>query len=154
MISKKRLKELIKQKAIIWSSSWEEEVDLSLPCKIVKDGGTFALIIEEDKAHHPYYSLAFLEEDVKKAKWDIKFRDVERIETLGLPTWDELQEIFNHIIDDYYERCFTVNNNAYCLFVNSNVIEIEELGYSKIANEENYIEACKLFKKIFLSKGE
>lgn len=92
MISKERLEELIEQKAKIYSTHWQEEVDLSLPCKIVEseyDNKTITrLVVFEDEEHAPSYMIDNLTEDIEGAKWEEEFGCIERTEKLQLPTWE------------------------------------------------------------------
>lgn len=150
MITKERLRELIKQddKKIYWS------------CK----GNNFSTIQEYDNlrefASLILESIDNIEESVfetkEEAEWEMKFGDVKRTEKLGLPTWEQFMltsdgveftakngdKIRFHKISDYTESRITVYDKN----------GKESIDEEWEATKENYIEACKLCKKLFLGE--
>ena len=150
MISKERLEELIGQKAKIYSTHWQEEVDLSLPCKIVEseyDNKTITrLVVFEDEEHAPSYMIDNLTEDIEGAKWEEEFGCITRTEKLELPTWEESKKCdtichFDDVEFDYFEH-----DNTYGLYQDCyNLLDLE-------ATKENYILACRKCKELFLGE--
>lgn len=162
MISKERLKELIEQKAKIYSTHWQEEVDLSLPCEIVEseyDNKTIThLVVFEDEEHTPSYMIDNLTEDIESAKWAEEFKRIPRTDYLDLPTWEEF---------DKSEKLvrFIGKNGGMCklegyfnLDLQSGFIDVVENGSSQLSlseyTKENYTLACRKAKQLFLGEEE
>ena len=156
MISKERLKELIEQKAKIYSTHWQEEVDLSLPCKIVEseyDNKTIThLVVFEDEEHSPSYMIDNLTEDIESAKWAEEFGCIERTERLELPTWEEFNEKkFVWFFDKDHKSCclhYLGCSNQIFINVDGDVISIGDL------TKENYTLACRKAKQLFLGEED
>ena len=156
MISKERLKELIEQKAKIYSTHWQEEVDLSLPCEIVEseyDNKTIThLVVFEDEEHSPSYMIDNLTEDIESAKWQEEFKRIPRTDYLDLPTWEEFDEKkFVWFVDrNQNQCCLYYLNVANKIFINvsGEVIEIGDF------TKENYTLACRKAKQLFLGEEE
>ena len=154
MITKERLEKLIEQGATIYSESWNEEVDLSLPCEIVKMmniNGVVQerLIVHEDEEHHPSYLLSCLTEDIEGAKWQEEFGCIERTERLELPTWEEFLKIGR----TYGFK--SKEGKLVELFRNDNTIFMEDEDWNILREpltKENYILACRKAKELFLGE--
>lgn len=102
-------------------------------------------------------SLGNLFETKEKAEWELEFGNITRIETLSLPSWEELQ---NKIQSNGFGNKIIANFDSYVFeykrsLKNSVVIGInlgsETLYYGDLT-KDNYIEACKLAKKLFLGE--
>lgn len=183
MISKERLKELIEQKAKIYSTHWQEEVDLSLPCEIVEsqyDNKTIThLVVFEDEEHTPSYMIDNLTEDIESAKWQEEFGCIEKLQYLKFPNWKRIE---NHI---EYMRKFGLNHNDRVL---ARIITSDSIFYFKLcknldlftfelkqtyigddlceqirdkfpislgkATKKNYTLACRKAKQLFLEEEE
>ena len=148
MITKERLKELIEQGATIYSTHWKEEVDLSLPCKIVdrviNSVLTEVLIVDEGKGFTPNYLLSNLTEDVEGAKWAEEFGCIERTERLELPTWEDLQKEF--IFKAKSGKIIYLTHDEKTIFLEDEDWNILRLPLT----QENYTKACRKCKELFL----
>lgn len=163
MIERERLKGLIEQKAKIYSTHWQEEVDLSLPCEIVEseyDNKTITrLVVFEDEEHTPSYMLDNLTEDIEGAKWEEEFGCIERTERLELPTWEEIfpnkNIVYNGIYDCWWEKplYYGIEIVAYITDGDYENGFIRVNGtYFKGITKENYTLACRKCKELFLGE--
>lgn len=158
MITRERLEELIRQRATIYSAGWDEEVELSPETctveniKISEYGEEIGekLFVKEDERHIPSYRLSALEEDIETEKFKKEFQNITREEILNLPTWEELK-----IIDEI--KIYGENGRRYLLRADEYDISIyadDEYDYMLYKQfdrtKENYFEACKIAKKLFL----
>ena len=77
---------------------------------------------------------------------------IEQTETLSLPTWEE-RDMFTEFIDKdglevYLVICY--DNILVQQYSKDNILTTEY--FRKPLTKENYIEACKLCKKLFLGE--
>lgn len=149
MITKERLEELIEQGATIYfvykgNVDWKEG--------IYKDdfilGETHLAICWGLQSHALNYQDIF--ETEEEAEWHKEFGCIERTERLELPTWEEFDgQKFVWFWDKDHKPCclhYLNCNNMIFVNVDNKVIEIGEL------TKENYYEACKLVKSLFLGE--
>ena len=100
-------------------------------------------------------------ETKQEAEWYLEFGNITRTETLNLPTWEEAQrnlevEIYapkgrRYLLETKIKVGYSVDKE------NPYIIRIGRVGYadSQIDFEytkENYIEACRVAKKLFLGE--
>ena len=159
MITKERLEELIKEKAIVWSQYYEEEVDLSNECFLVPLRSNsiaatdyildWKLYVKEDEEHTPSYLISVLYENVEEQKFNCRYKNITRTETLSLPTLDEIKKYGNFTFKGKDETKYT-------LYYISGFKTLSLVGYTteyyKEATKENYLEACEVAKKLFLGE--
>lgn len=152
MIKKERLKELIKQNAIIYHliSKNYQEINANDVTQYILDGW---------ELYKEYYF-----ETKEEVKWKLEFGNIERTKTLGLPTWEQFNyfkdtkscydgigtDYFRFIGYDYYIYYLSKLDNRICLTK-------EDVCYYYPVKEweitkENYIEACRVCKKLFLGE--
>ena len=174
MITKERLKELIKQEATIYGVFIYGISDLAkvIPYKlynsfyIEETDGQESLMINfgEDSDIRPGFInyLQNLFETKEQAQWYLD-NTFERTEKLALPMWEEFYN-HNKTIDNYrilftskdkerIELCICGNIDeadpeSIVIFNLDNDLDQSYL-FDKLANEENYKEACKLCGKLF-----
>ena len=157
MIDKKRLEELIEQGATIWgvydyTYSYDkpnkkvEHINLDMFYHYYKD-------IEEFIMHQGDYCNLF--ETEEEAEWYRDFGCIEKIERLWFPTW---KSVYNDL-KDYKDGDFYILDNDCFSFVYNKRYETSQLflythneKYNWNANKENYYEACKLAKSLFLGE--
>lgn len=150
MITEKRLKELIQQRATIWCSSWEEEVKLSpencvidtLPFYATNSEEKRLIVFEDDKKTAFYsYRLQFLEEDVEKGAWDYEMH-ATRVE--------EFEPPYKLNIGEYYE--FTSKKGCRMRIRNWNDEQywVQYVGTHTSFN--TYKEAAEYARKMFLGE--
>lgn len=168
MITKKRLEELIEQGATIYYIKIEtfvagysnfisiKEIELYSPiqCKILEKyyNNEDYLIVKYGNGTD-YFLPYNLFETKEEAEWELEFGNITRTETLRLPRWEEF-ELLGHDVDfigedktPYYFRLNYNKSEIYITnFTNGKAI------YCAKATKENYIEACKLCKKLFLGE--
>lgn len=154
-ISKERLEELIRQKATIYSTHWQEEVDLSLPCEINEleygDRVITRLVVFEDDEHAPSYMLDSLTEDIEGAKWDMRFKRIPRTDYLDLPTWEEFIEKEEVGFYQKYGRYTSIK------ILGTKYIVVEtsfERYYTGELTKENYTRACEKARELFLGENK
>lgn len=169
MIAKERLEELIGQGATIWNNEWEEiKLDKKNHCVCeVKtlDGKhiCWCLCFEyeyEGEKSRTELELDDLEEDVETAKWHYEM-DCERTEKLVLPTWEEFLNK-NVGIHFYKNGCeYGLHKARYSeddenpdwrveIYRDYDSFDYDDELFSKSLTKENYTEACRLARKLFL----
>ena len=158
MITKERLQELIEQGATIWD-------DVHCQIKLINDSKhkirllANALYVAEQFENcantHTWwedYTIGFYDiyENEEESEWFAEFGCIERTERLVLPTWEEFDgQKFVWFWDKDHKPCclhYLNCNNMIFVNVDNKVIEIGEL------TKENYYEACKLAKSLFLGE--
>ena len=137
MITKERLEELIGQGATIYYIfedvvfNTKEIISITL-----NDGASFDI------------TTAF--ETKEEAEWYLEFGNITREEKLSLPSWEEFTT-------KNYRCCFSGKNNKIITLdcFNGETLEINENEltiFEKPLTKENYIEACRLCKKLFMGE--
>ena len=99
-------------------------------------------------------------ETKEEAEWELKFGNITRTETLRLPSWEEAQ-------DKDFHFCYLYQVEHFCFYIDiynftnefrircSHGIHLDDYVFDKtfdLRDKENYIEACKLCKKLFLGE--
>lgn len=158
MISKERLEELIEQGATIWNITGDVLMKYKLNKYNYVDSGDLMYCNQYFIEHliGKYENLFETEED---ARWELEMT-ATRTETLKLPTFEKVFEQDRCL--DCYTKEFAITKTdivmGICLFgvdFTNKVVEVS-VGADKMftgeLTKENYIEVCKLCKKLF--KGE
>ena len=161
MMTKKRLQELIEQGATIYDIFKGDIylVDLTM--------AKYYDVPKYIEYKNDYYncnltrSIDDLFESEEDARWELEMT-ATRTETLKLPNWNELNLNYSHCKEFY--KSFYNKDSKYTLEINipdtialfyygNNDGEVE-CGYifDRDFTKENYIEACKLAKKLFLGE--
>lgn len=161
MITQERLKELIEQGATIYKISKEIFIaGASDFLKIVEvPSGLYSQEINDRLGCQPDYSLLF--ETKEDAEWQLEFVNIPRTEILNLPTWGEAQknlevEIYapkgrKYLLQTKIKVGYSIDKE------NPYIIRIDRIGYADSQidfeySKENYIEACRVAKKLFLGE--
>ena len=168
MIERERLEELIKQGATIWSNDWEEEIVLDKDHCVIfhctrynNEYDCDILSVDEGDGYVNNYIIRALEEDVESAKWKLEFGNIERTEKLTLPTWEEAQDKRFYYINNF--QSLTGLRFFISIYKFTNDFEIHCSHGSKIGDyhierhfdlrdKKQYLEACRLAKKLFLGE--
>ena len=102
------------------------------------------------------------------AEFERDFKDIRRTEVLNLPTWEEIQKKRYDITFRIKDDIITFTNQwyeGYNIEMNSDPLRNEltkwymtvegdyKCYFDKLMSKENYLEACKVAKELFL-KGE
>lgn len=168
MIQPDRLKELIEQEATIYGITglprWVEEINLgSLLYEEIRNWlykvdticyGSGENDFRKEKLYR--FGNEDLFETREEAEWALEFGNITREEKLVLPSWEEFlnkplwfhDDDVNFLTKDneeigFYKTCFS----------KIIVMRDAETVFNKPLTEENYIEACKLVKKLFLGEN-
>ena len=164
MISKEKLQELIdkKERAYymqqydingVWikleNVSIEENNYQELVLRNNGEGWYFSCLQSYPVNSLPLRDLYGTQEDAEFAK---KFKNIERTEILNLPTFEELKkfERFDFKAKDGYKYTIHFISGFNTLAI-TGIIENKYYGE---ATKENYLEACKIAKKIFLGEDK
>lgn len=166
MITEKRLNELIKQEGTIYFYSKDygiiEEFNLK-GCELYNDFDNIQLVYENEP-----YDLENLYETKAEAEFVAKYKNIERTETLDLPTWEEAEidelvksgkskngcwNLIKGFTDKKKYEMFEFSlssddDNQFYLSVNNEDSSYKDLFYKPLTYE-NYLEACELCKKLF-----
>lgn len=154
MISKERLEELIEQGATIYCPYFlcYDGVKLDKNTDRITNIG---ILISKHENTHDFFKFDNLFETKEEAEWYRDFGCIEKIERLWFPTWES---VYNDL-KDYKDGDFYILDNYYFSFVYNKRYETSQLflythneKYNWNANKENYYEACKLAKSLFLGE--
>lgn len=156
MISKERLEELIEQGATIYSNEYGEIQLIKENDLILYENGQNNYILYALEPNKKYHNEIFDEdlfETEEDAEWFAEFGCIERTERLELPTWESVYSD----LKDYKDGDFYIIDNDHFSFVYNKCYVSPQLflythneKFNWNANKENYYQACKLAKKIFL----
>lgn len=157
MITKDRLKELIEQEATVYEVKYQNINPVSLTNKVRFISDKNKVIVfeprpDEKYLHHKYFKNLF--ETKEEAEWHKEFGNITRTESLELPTWKEFSNRVRNIT-------FKADPYDYYCYTNGRYVEIKEYYYrgynngdrvffSKPLTKENYYEACRKCKELFL----
>lgn len=153
MITEQRLRELIEQKATIYEVKYNQINIIDLKDKEVKNFTEkyvhFAPYRDEKFQFHKYYDRLF--ETKEEAEWHLEFGNITRTETLKLPTWEEFCKAPNLKFCGAEHNLYHLFSDLKWLWFEQVVDENWTIGlYLERATKGNYIEACRLAKKLFL----
>ena len=113
--------------------------------------------LEPNKKYHNEIFAEDLFETKEEAEFSLEFQNITRTETLNLPTWEELGRKVYTIPNMFWQiaKCSefilflqidkTLNNSQIILRGNDDT-------YNWGLTKENYLEACKIAKKLFLGE--
>lgn len=100
------------------------------------------------------YKLDKIFSTKEDAEWQLEFGSIERTEKLELPTWEQFKKdkIFNFVGIDwtFYELHNRRRNKLQLDYSYDNDYYIPEKEWK--LTYENYLEACRLCKKLFLGE--
>lgn len=151
MITKERLLELIEQGATIYfvcNGNVDEKEGIYKDDFILNE--SYVSIYWSTRSHQVDYENLF--ETKEEAEWHREFGHIKRTEKLELPTWEEFDEIkFVWFVDKMQNQCCLYYLNvANKIFINvsGEVVEIGEF------TKENYTEACRKCKKLFIGGND
>lgn len=151
MISEERLQELIDQKATIWAECYGE-IQLCDESKICYDEFLKTVLyylsgfMHGGKFVNDGIMPNFLEENVEKGKWCYEMH-VSRIERFDPPVWEDFLESEEYIFwTKKHKQTHIMTLGAKYLVVETDF----ERFYTGDLTKENYLEACKIAKKLFL----
>lgn len=160
MITEERLKELIEQKAVIYAmkdNKYIYTIGLNQELDVVNwfGSGEYKLcVVEENGA--VVCDIANIEqlfETREEAEWQSEFSNITRTETLKLPTWEEFCKAPNLKFCGAEHNLYHLFSDLKWLWLEQVVDEDWTIGlYLERATKENYIEACRLAKKLFLGE--
>lgn len=155
MITKERLKELIRQRGTIYwikDGIFKMEIDLSL-AKVIELREIDCIIEIEHLNYFCYFfPYAELTDNKEEAEWHREFGCIERTERLELPTWEEVsRDLQNVPAGNYVIKEFDYVSLEYIKY-NGVFIGIYTDDYSEKweATKENYTKACRKCKELFL----
>lgn len=173
MITAERLKELIKQGEGIYKldSGKIYKIQLINNNDYKVNIGTQDLYIDWRERNEYGYgwwkndriSFENLFETKEEAEWELEFGNIARTETLRLPSWNDAQKGISYQFyapkGNVYLLETKVKTGYSCDRENPYIIRIERIGYSNNENDyefnkDNYIEACRLAKKLFMGEKQ
>lgn len=158
MIQKNRLEELIKQGATIYCPYYIYYDGVELDNKDYVDDEFLYIFRQVWKKESGYDKFPFkcLFETKEDAEFAKEFQNITRTETLNLPTWEMFIKLgIPFEFTSKNGECFYLE---ICNEERIDKIEIyNKIGFisnvfSALATKENYFEACKIAKKLFLGE--
>ena len=161
MITRERLEELAKKCIPVYAVTRRDvfKIETSDP-KIGFIGNFVNWVVELNGISRRLNAhLNDIYETKEEAEFALEFQNITRTETLNLPTWEKIP--FER--QNYYVKKFTIKNNYDYfgrLVVDDNTIRVMGLVqgilfeeyFNEVRSKENYIEACKIAKKLFLGE--
>ena len=166
MITRKRLEQLIKEEKTIWimnkyCNAYSYDLTNYNYVGIADNKESLMFLdfsIQEDEPEKILVDyLDYLFETKEEAEFSLEFQNITRTETLNLPTWEELNKKVDTIPNMFWQiaKCSefilflqtdkTLNNSQIILRGNDDT-------YNWGLTKENYLEACKIAKKLFLGE--
>ena len=160
MIEKERLEELIEQGATIYSNEYGEIQLIKENALILYENGQNNYILYALEPNKKYHNEIFDEdlfETKEEAEFSLEFQNITRTETLNLPTWEELNKKVDTIPNMFWQiaKC-----SEFILFLQTDktlknsqiILRGNDDTYNWGLTKENYLEACKIAKKLFLGE--
>lgn len=153
MITEKRLEELIQQRATVYVYSMED--DFQGVVRIELDENSCGINYEGELVRTGFYSDYFYKlEDIYENKEDAEFaeefQNITRTETLSLPTFEEFKKFERFDFKAKDGHIYTIHFiSGFKTLAITGIIENKYYGE---ATKENYLEACKIAKKLFLGE--
>lgn len=170
MITEEKLRELLKQGATIYGK-YRDYVLKNSEYKSSDFWYRRTVEIRDNKLHYTYEDSDYYEdcdvwieledlfETQEQAEWHKEFGNITRTEKLKLPTWEEAQKKLEVEICAPKGKKYLLQTKIItgysCERENPYIIRIDRIGYANSQidfeyTKENYIEACRLAKKLFL----
>ncbi|MDY6382156.1 MAG: hypothetical protein SPK94_07890 [Bacteroidales bacterium] len=167
MISKERLEELIKEGATIYFTySCENKIEEITLDKDYSIGIVYGVDCLMQKHYNDEFGENFaggielidLFETKEDAEFALRYKKITRIETLSLPTWEEIIKEIGmngtyHIVftsKDEWAEC----NLSVCTSRQHIIIDGYKCYKYWDLSKENYLEACELCRKLFLGEDK
>ena len=160
MITKERLKKLIEECATIYSNDYGEIQLIKENDLILYENGQNNYILYALEPNKKYHNEIFDEdlfETKEEAEFSLEFQNITRTETLNLPTWEELNKKVDTIPNMFWQiaKC-----SEFILFLQTDktlnnaqiILRGNDYTYNWGLTKENYLEACKIAKKLFLGE--
>ena len=160
MIKRERLKKLIEECATIYSNDYGEIQLIKENDLILYENGQNNYILYALEPNKKYHNEIFDEdlfETKEEAEFSLEFQNITRTETLNLPTWEELNKKVDTIPNMFWQiaKCseFILFLQTDKILNNSQIIlRGNDDTYNWGLTKENYLEACKIAKKLFLGE--
>ena len=164
-ITKERLEELIKEGATIYRAYADVnvyEVKLSKTLYETDNAHLWKKLNNGFSVKRCGYPLDCLFETEEEAEWYVEFGSITRTETLSLPTWEEFNNKYKSKYSPvigfngkntqcFYEMFFKKDDSKEgCVLIYD--CDCKEYVYSNRLTQENYLEACRVCKKLFLGE--
>ena len=155
MIKPDRLKELIEQEATIWYANITCITEKILDNTYKVDSAYLWKKIKSGAVKSCGYPLENLFETKEEAEWYLEFGNITREEKLSLPSWEELEKDLDKRNGDFW----IVDNNYFTFIYDkrdfSSQLKLRTIdeNYDWNATKENYIDACKLCRSLFLGES-
>ena len=158
MIEKNRLEELIKQGATIWTN-YCGLYPIDLRNKEINIDKQYDDVLNlDDSAWGRSVNFNYLYETEEDAEFASKFQNIKRVETLNLPTWEMFIQLgipFEFTSKNgecfYLELCDEEGIDKIVIY---NKIGFISNVFSSLATKENYFEACKEARRLFLGESK
>ena len=116
--------------------------------KIMPDDRMFRLL-DKDGVEQ-FYPLKWLFDTKEDAEFELEFGNITYTKKLELPTWKQMQENIDWSIDCANRKWYLLKSRG------NSIIRIEDWNRNGIYEEpltyENYLEACRICKKLFLGE--
>ena len=155
MISREKLEELIEKGESVYCKYPKSIKKIQLNKANCRISIFNSLVVAKDNKCNQY-KLENLYVDKVDAEFDLEFKGIERIETLSLPSWEEMSESWYNEFkfvggNGLAYSLVVVNGGDKCIIIRDNLY-LDQRFYVDGTTKENYIKACKVAKKLFLGE--
>lgn len=144
MINKETLLKKIENGETVWYVEQRQVFAIDLEGARLDDK-----YLDTDWLTFDYESMNTLFADKEEAEWELEFGNITRTEKLELPSWEEVRAGNWHRHNGINGKVIMRMGTAYILIEDAR----GRLLFEKKLTKENYINACRLCKKLFL-EGE
>ena len=153
MITKERLKELIQQRATVYATGFGE-IELIPENDIeIYENGNNSYILYAFEPNRKYKNEIFAEdlfETKEDAEFAEEFQNITRTDTMNLPTFEEFKKFERFEFKAKDGHRYTIHYiSGFNTLAITGIIENKYYGE---ATKENYLEACKIAKNLFLGE--
>lgn len=152
-MDKETLQKKIESGDTVWAFSWatgeKRIVELNLQENEPEIATDLLYFWDKDLVEHRY-CLESIFATKEEAEFELEFGNITWTETLKLPTWKQMQENIDWGIDCANRKWYLLKSRGH------SIIRIEDWTRNGIYEEpltyENYLEACRICKKLFLGE--
>ena len=158
-MDKETLQKKIESGETVWTFSWttgeKRIVELNLQENEPETDNYLLYFWDKDLVEHRY-GLESIFATKKEAEWELEFGNITRTEKLELPTWEQALEqslevgIGTTFVDAHkgkWQLIFAKDEIILCDWS----LMSRDKSWKKLTHE-NYLEACRLCKKLFLGE--
>lgn len=151
-MNKETLQKKIESGDTVWALKYGKIIPVRINFTNTQHGVNYEIVWgnSPDVDGSEIYKTKYIFATKEEAEWQLEFGNITRTEKLELPTWEQMQENIDWGIDCANRDWYLLKSRGH------SIIRIEDWNsngiYEKPLTYENYLEACRLCKKLFLGE--